>query len=56
MKSPPFAAGVEGITVPGEPERRHQRERELTGIPLDDATWQQIVDAGQSVGVPPMEV
>lgn len=56
VKSPPFAAGVEGITVPGEPERRHQRERELTGIPLDDATWQQIVDAGQSVGVAPMEV
>jgi uncharacterized oxidoreductase len=53
VKSPPLAPGVEAVTIPGEPERARRREREASGIPIDDTTWTQLVDAGRSVGVPP---
>jgi len=56
VKSPPYAPGVDTVTTPGEPERRHKRDREASGIPIEDATWAQIVEAGDSVGVPPLEV
>jgi uncharacterized oxidoreductase len=56
VQSPPYASGVTGVLIPGEPERRYQQEREASGIAIEDATWAQIVEAGTSVGVPPLEV
>jgi uncharacterized oxidoreductase len=56
VKSPPLASGVEQILTPGDPERARQRDREASGIAIDDTTWAQIVEAGESVGVAPIEV
>ncbi len=51
VKRPPYQEGVDEILVPGEPERRSMAEREANGIPLDEATWEQLTEAGSSVGV-----
>jgi uncharacterized oxidoreductase len=55
VQSPPFAAGVEHITIPGEPERNARRAR-AEGVDVDEETWRQLVEAGTSVGVPPLAV
>ena len=31
--------------VPGEPERRSRAIRERDGIPLDDTTWAELIEA-----------
>lgn len=38
------------VLVAGEPELAYRAERLAHGIPVDEATWQQILDAGASVG------
>ena len=48
--SPPIAAGGEVLT-PGDVERRMREERTRTGIPIDDKTWSDLLDAAQSVGI-----
>jgi uncharacterized oxidoreductase len=35
----------------GEPERAARIARQKNGVVVDDATWQEIVDAGAKVGV-----
>jgi len=45
------AEGFKEVLLPGEPELNSARERMKDGIPVADATWTQIVDAGKSVGV-----
>lgn len=49
--SPP-APGVDKVLVPGDPERRNRAERTANGIPVDDTTWKQILQAAEAVGVP----
>ena len=39
------------ILIPGEPERQMMAERTREGIPLDDETWRQLLDAAHSVGL-----
>ncbi len=39
------------ILVPGEPEFRSARRREVEGIPVDDTTWSRICEAARSVGL-----
>ena len=56
VKRPPYRDGVDEVLTAGEPERRSQAEREANGIPLDDATWQQLTDAAAIVGVSPPEL
>ncbi len=41
----------EPVLVPGEPERMIRAERMAKGIPLDDATWEELVAAAQSLGI-----
>lgn len=48
--SRPANAG-DTVRVPGDPEREARTERLANGIPIEAETWQQIVDAGASVGV-----
>ncbi|MFN8585985.1 MAG: Ldh family oxidoreductase [Dehalococcoidia bacterium] len=55
VQSPPYAPGVDHITIPGEPERTSQRTREAAGIPLDDTTWQQLLATGEKLGLPRLE-
>lgn len=45
------APGGAGVMLPGEPERRSMTQRRATGIPLDDATWGQLVAVADRLGV-----
>ncbi len=49
-QSPPAAPG-QPVMLPGDPERRHRAERSENGVPLDDTTWKEIVEAGASLGI-----
>jgi uncharacterized oxidoreductase len=51
LKESPPAPGGDGVLLAGDPERRARREREATGIAVDDQTWAEIVAAGAKVGV-----
>ena len=48
--SPP-AAGVSHVKIAGEPERDWKKQRLAEGIPVDDATWGEILAAGEKVGM-----
>ncbi len=39
------------VLVPGQIESRNRRQRLQDGIELDEQTWQQLIEAGQSVGM-----
>ncbi|TAK21497.1 MAG: Ldh family oxidoreductase [Chloroflexota bacterium] len=45
------AEGVDEVLLPGEPEARSARARLAEGVPVADATWSQIIDAGKLFGV-----
>jgi LDH2 family malate/lactate/ureidoglycolate dehydrogenase len=51
VKSSPTLPGFTEILLPGEPEFREQRRRLTEGIPLDEGTWRQILEAAQTVGL-----
>jgi len=51
VKSSKPAEGFKEVLMPGEPESRTARERKLHGIPLDEATWQAILNCAHSLGV-----
>lgn len=51
MRSSPPAKGVQEVLLPGEPEFRLLQERLQHGIPLDDATWNQIQQTATSLKV-----
>jgi uncharacterized oxidoreductase len=42
----------EGVLMPGEFEVRNRRERGETGIDLDEKTWEQLLESGESWGLP----
>ena len=50
IASPP-AEGVTHVKIAGEPEREWKKQRLAEGIPVDPATWQEIVGAGAKVGL-----
>jgi uncharacterized oxidoreductase len=51
IKSSSPAPGHDEVFLPGEPDFRRRRERLRDGIPIDEATWRQILEAAASVGV-----
>jgi LDH2 family malate/lactate/ureidoglycolate dehydrogenase len=51
VKEVPPAKGFSEVLLPGEPEQRSKAERLRDGIPVAEATWEAIVNAGKSVGV-----
>ncbi len=51
VKASPPANPDEPVLTPGEPERISRAERSANGIPIDDRTWREIVEAARSVGV-----
>lgn len=51
VKEVPLAPGFEEILIPGEIEYRTQAQREREGIFVEEVTWEQIVEAAQSLGV-----
>jgi LDH2 family malate/lactate/ureidoglycolate dehydrogenase len=46
-------AGVERVLYPGEPEQLAASERRMTGIPVPERTWEQLVALADSLGVSP---
>lgn len=48
-QSPP-APGSDGVLLAGEPERAARKERERTGIEIDDTTWEELAASGKKVG------
>jgi uncharacterized oxidoreductase len=52
--SPPATPGAP-VLVPGDPERATRKRREAAGIPIDATTWNEILDAGEQVGLPRTE-
>jgi hydroxycarboxylate dehydrogenase B len=49
-RSPP-AEGEHGITLAGQPERAARQRAEREGIGVDQATWAEIVSAGEKLGL-----
>jgi len=43
--------GVNKVLLPGEPEQLSKKERMANGIPVDDTTFQQLLDTGISHGL-----
>jgi uncharacterized oxidoreductase len=51
VKSAPLAQGAKEVVIPGEPEERTARERRAHGVPVEDATWDQIRACASERGV-----
>ena len=51
VRSSRLAPGFEEILVPGEPEFRSARQRQSTGIEVDDKTWSMIREELQHFGI-----
>ena len=51
-----LAPGFDEILMPGDPERRETTARERDGIPVDDRTWAQIVEAAAALGIAEAEL
>jgi uncharacterized oxidoreductase len=49
--SPPIRPG-EKVLIPGDPERQSRARRIATGIPIDDETWRELVEAANRLHVP----
>lgn len=45
------AKGADRVRIPGEPERETMAERSVDGIPLDDRTWTELLDAARAAGM-----
>lgn len=53
--SPPITPGGE-ILMPGDPESRTKADRLANGLPLDDKTWNQLLDTAGQVGLSQAEI
>lgn len=51
VKASPAADPAKPVLVPGDPERATMAERSAEGVPVDDETWREMLEAGESVGV-----
>jgi uncharacterized oxidoreductase len=51
VKASPPADASAPVLFPGEPERLARDERARTGIYVDNATWEEIVEAAEKLGV-----
>lgn len=51
IRSSRVAPGFEQILLPGEPERRAAEQRSRDGIPIDDGTWRDVLEAAGKLGI-----
>jgi uncharacterized oxidoreductase len=51
VKASPPAPGVEQVMVPGDPERKSKDERLANGVPIDEMTFEELLAAGEAVGL-----
>jgi hydroxycarboxylate dehydrogenase B len=52
VKSSPPREGTDAVLVAGEPERIAMARRLKDGIPIDDTTWGELMEAAKTVGLP----
>ncbi len=45
------APGFEEVLLPGDPEHRNVKAREVSGIDIDETTWQNLKDAAEQYGI-----
>jgi hydroxycarboxylate dehydrogenase B len=53
IKASPPQAGYERVQIAGDPERATRARRLAEGIPVDEATWKEILAAAAKLGVDP---
>ena len=51
VKASPPADPSKPVLIPGDPERQTMAERSAQGVPVDDETWREMLEAAVSVGV-----
>lgn len=51
IKQSPAMQGTDGVLLAGEPERLTEDKRRRSGIPVDDNTWQEILQTCDDLGV-----
>jgi uncharacterized oxidoreductase len=51
IRSSRVAPGFEQVLLPGEPERRSAERRGREGIPVDDGTWREVLEAAAKLGI-----
>ena len=51
LRQSPSAQGSAGVMLAGEPERRARVQRGRDGIAIDDATWEELTQSAQKLGV-----
>ena len=56
VRACPTAEGADEVLIPGEPERRHERERRRTGIPFSAGEVAALQDEAAKAGVAPLDV
>ena len=56
IKTASTAPGFDEILIPGERSAHTRRKRLQNGIPLDDATWGNLLEVAREVGVPVGEI
>jgi uncharacterized oxidoreductase len=56
VKASPAREGFDAVLIAGEPERAWRAKRSAEGVPVDAATWQEILGAAGKLGVEPTRV
>jgi uncharacterized oxidoreductase len=56
VKASPPQDSSAPVLMPGDPERANRAERGANGIPIDDATWDELLAAAESVGLAREEI
>jgi LDH2 family malate/lactate/ureidoglycolate dehydrogenase len=51
LESAPTAAGVDQVLLPGEPELRTAERRRREGVPIAEATWNEVGEIARELGV-----
>lgn len=51
VKASPAADPAKPVLVPGDPERATMAQRGAEGVPVDDETWSEMLEAAELVGV-----
>ena len=51
IRAVPPAQGFDRVMLPGEPEVRNRCNRKKEGIPLEEATWESLLELGRSLGL-----
>jgi uncharacterized oxidoreductase len=56
VKASPPRDAASPVLMPGDPERASRAKRGAEGIPVDDATWEELLAAAESVGLARAEI